>query len=86
MKVLCHACGASFLAPDEKIRGRVIKYRCRKCNTVLTADGTGLGPPSASTPPPASLSTLPPIPFPTSPPPPLAAKPSALSQDASLDL
>lgn len=43
MRVTCGNCSASFIAPDEKIRGRVAKYRCRKCGTTLLADGRGLG-------------------------------------------
>jgi hypothetical protein len=53
MKIVCHVCGASFQALDEKIRGRVVKYNCRKCHAVLTVDGTVL--PSASAPPPAPV-------------------------------
>jgi predicted Zn finger-like uncharacterized protein len=55
MKITCHVCGASFLTSDEKIRGRLVKYHCRKCNAVLTADGTSLPPPAEASAGPSSL-------------------------------
>ncbi len=44
MKVSCGECSASFVAPDDKIRGRLVKYRCRKCGATIVADGTTLEP------------------------------------------
>ncbi len=44
MKVSCGECSASFVAPDDKIRGRLVKYRCRKCGATIVADGTKLEP------------------------------------------
>ncbi|RYE95047.1 MAG: hypothetical protein EOO75_00345, partial [Myxococcales bacterium] len=48
MKVTCQSCGSSFMAPDEKIRGRVVKYHCRKCSAVIVADGTAIVEPASS--------------------------------------
>jgi hypothetical protein len=62
MKVTCQACDASFLAPDEKIRGRVVKYHCRKCGSIIVADGTALdawGDTTDVVPPPAASSASP---------------------------
>jgi predicted Zn finger-like uncharacterized protein len=42
MRITCESCSATFVAPDDKIRGRIAKYRCRKCGTTLVADGRGL--------------------------------------------
>lgn len=44
MRITCESCSATFIAPDDKIRGRVAKYRCRKCGTTLVADGRDLAP------------------------------------------
>jgi hypothetical protein len=48
MKVYCQTCGAKFQAPDERIKGRIVKYRCRKCGQTIVADGTHLQPKSES--------------------------------------
>lgn len=66
MKVTCQACDASFLAPDEKIRGRVVKYHCRKCNTLIIADGTKLSAPASAG---AAEPTAPATPVTPAPPP-----------------
>jgi hypothetical protein len=42
MNVKCQACGATFIAPDEKIRGRVLTYKCRRCGAAMRVDGTQL--------------------------------------------
>ena len=65
MKVSCGDCSASFVAPDDKIRGRLVKYRCRKCGATIVADGTTLEPEEIDVAPAADageLTSLPPPP------------------------
>ena len=65
MKVSCGDCSASFVAPDDKIRGRLVKYRCRKCGATIVADGTTLEPEEIAVAPAADageLTSLPPPP------------------------
>jgi predicted Zn finger-like uncharacterized protein len=39
MNIICHACHAKYAVPDEKVRGRKVRFRCRACgNMVLVTD------------------------------------------------
>jgi predicted Zn finger-like uncharacterized protein len=40
MKVSCQSCGAQYNLPDEKVRGRKAKVRCKKCTAQIIVDGT----------------------------------------------
>src|SRR5690606_6753020 len=42
MKVTCQSCGAQYNLPDDKIRGRKAKVRCKKCSERIVVDGTAL--------------------------------------------
>lgn len=39
MKITCQSCGAKYAIADEKVRGRTVKIRCRKCNTPIVVQG-----------------------------------------------
>jgi predicted Zn finger-like uncharacterized protein len=58
MKVGCQQCGATYSVADEKVAGRKLKLRCKKCGEPIQVDGLTMGqapaesqPPSAKTPP-----------------------------------
>jgi predicted Zn finger-like uncharacterized protein len=36
MKFLCDSCGTKYAISDERVRGRVLKIRCKKCDFVIT--------------------------------------------------
>ncbi len=40
MRVTCESCGAQYNLPDEKVRGRRAKVRCKKCSASIVVDGT----------------------------------------------
>ena len=42
MKITCPSCSARYTIADEKIRGRTVKIRCKKCNTPTIIRGTDL--------------------------------------------
>lgn len=39
MKIDCHACSARYLIPDERVVGRVLKVRCKRCSEVMEVMG-----------------------------------------------
>jgi predicted Zn finger-like uncharacterized protein len=39
MKVVCDACHAKYQVPDERVAGRKLKIRCRKCNAAIIVQG-----------------------------------------------
>ncbi len=39
MKVSCPSCSAKYSIADEKVRSRLAKIRCRKCETTIVIDG-----------------------------------------------
>jgi DNA-directed RNA polymerase subunit RPC12/RpoP len=51
--VVCTSCSAKFHVPDELIRGKVVKFRCRKCGSAIDVDGRKSARPAAAPPPPA---------------------------------
>jgi predicted Zn finger-like uncharacterized protein len=36
MKFYCDSCGAKYLIGDEKVRGKVLRIRCKKCDHVIS--------------------------------------------------
>lgn len=36
MKFACQSCQTKYTIPDEKVRGRVLKIRCKKCDATIT--------------------------------------------------
>ena len=63
MKFLCDSCGTKYSIADDRVRGRVLKIRCKKCDFVITvredvaAAGAGTDP-AALPEPPADEHTL----------------------------
>ena len=37
--VVCTSCSAKFGVPDELVRGKLVKFRCRKCGSTMEVDG-----------------------------------------------
>ena len=42
MKVQCEQCGAAYSVADEKVAGRKLRQRCRKCGEPIIIDGSAL--------------------------------------------
>lgn len=36
MKAICDTCGARYRIPEEKLEGKILRIRCRKCDNVFT--------------------------------------------------
>jgi predicted Zn finger-like uncharacterized protein len=69
MNIQCQQCGTSYAVADEKVRGRLMKVRCKSCSEVIRVDGTILGTADGSSAPPASSKA------PMSKPPSLVSRP-----------
>lgn len=39
MKISCQSCQAKYAVADEKVIGKVVKIRCKKCNATIIVDG-----------------------------------------------
>ncbi len=39
MKISCQSCQAKYAVADEKVIGKVVKIRCKKCNATIVVDG-----------------------------------------------
>ncbi|MEZ4288647.1 MAG: GYF domain-containing protein [Polyangiales bacterium] len=80
MKFSCEDCGAKYKVPDEKVAGRTLKMKCRKCGEMLIIRGDRFDSDRA---PDADLSE-PPEPFEgQSEPPPPSAPPAKSSTPSS---
>jgi predicted Zn finger-like uncharacterized protein len=40
MKITCQSCQSKYNVADEKVQGKVVKIRCRKCGATIVVDGT----------------------------------------------
>src|SRR5580698_6546533 len=54
MKIACQSCQAKYTIADEKVLGRVVKIRCKKCSSTIVINGneaadTALSPPDDPT-------------------------------------
>jgi predicted Zn finger-like uncharacterized protein len=49
MEVSCTSCPARFAVPDDKVRGRRVKMKCKRCGAPIVIDGTTLGAPVSKT-------------------------------------
>jgi predicted Zn finger-like uncharacterized protein len=47
MKITCNACQASYNLPDEKVAGRRVKVRCKRCGEPIVVDGAAAPPVAA---------------------------------------
>jgi predicted Zn finger-like uncharacterized protein len=43
MKITCQSCQAKYNVADEKVQGKIVKIRCRKCGATIVAQGNGAG-------------------------------------------
>src|SRR5258708_7094975 len=39
MKISCQSCQSKYNVADEKVQGKVVKIRCRKCGATIVVDG-----------------------------------------------
>jgi predicted Zn finger-like uncharacterized protein len=39
MKINCQSCGAKYTIADDKVRGRTVKIRCKKCSSAIVVKG-----------------------------------------------
>jgi predicted Zn finger-like uncharacterized protein len=39
MKIACDSCGAKYTIADEKVAGKTVKIRCKKCGATMVIDG-----------------------------------------------
>jgi len=40
MKLTCHSCGAKYTVSDDKIQGKTVKMKCRKCGSTIVVGGS----------------------------------------------
>src|SRR5690349_557432 len=52
MKILCQACAAKYTIADEKVVGKVIKIKCKKCGAPIVVNGNDPSALAAATAPP----------------------------------
>jgi predicted Zn finger-like uncharacterized protein len=41
MKITCGSCSAKYTVSDEKVQGKTVKVKCRKCGAVIVVSNTG---------------------------------------------
>jgi predicted Zn finger-like uncharacterized protein len=41
MKITCGSCGAKYTVSDDKVQGKTVKVKCRKCSAVIVVSSTG---------------------------------------------
>lgn len=39
MKITCHSCGAKYTVSDDKVQGKTVKMKCRKCGATIVVGG-----------------------------------------------
>src|SRR5438105_3283409 len=49
MKIVCDSCKTKYSIADEKVKGKVFKIRCKKCQNVIVVKGNEEGGQSADT-------------------------------------
>src|SRR4051794_22035637 len=42
MKISCQSCQAKYTIADDKVRGKIVKIRCKKCGTTIVVNGNEL--------------------------------------------
>src|SRR5688572_9847363 len=40
MKIICESCRTKYSISDDKVRGKVIKLKCKKCQNMIVVKGT----------------------------------------------
>ena len=46
MKIICEKCHAKYSIKDERVKGRTLKIKCKRCGGVITVSGVSLNPPA----------------------------------------
>src|SRR5579884_1142493 len=41
MKITCQSCQSKYNVADEKVQGKIVKIRCRKCGATIVVNGMG---------------------------------------------
>jgi predicted Zn finger-like uncharacterized protein len=41
MKITCQSCQSKYNVADDKVTGKIVKIRCRKCGATIVVNGTG---------------------------------------------
>src|SRR5262249_37424415 len=41
MKITCQSCQSKYNVSDEKVQGRTVKIKCRKCGATIVVNGAG---------------------------------------------
>lgn len=41
MKITCHSCQSKYTVSDEKVQGKTVKIKCRKCGTTILVNASG---------------------------------------------
>jgi predicted Zn finger-like uncharacterized protein len=78
MKFLCPSCKAKYQIADEKVSGRAVRMKCRKCGYIIPISEVPPAPPTIA--PPGSPDPLPPVPL--APPAPRGLEPPPSSRPA----
>src|ERR1700760_866307 len=40
MKISCQSCQAKYTIADEKVLGKIVKIRCKKCSSTIVVNGS----------------------------------------------
>src|SRR5690242_8242657 len=54
MKISCQSCQSKYNVADEKVQGKIVKIRCRKCGATIVVNATGSASANGSVPAPAA--------------------------------
>jgi predicted Zn finger-like uncharacterized protein len=44
MKISCQSCHSKYNVADEKVQGKIVKIRCRKCGATIVVNASGVAP------------------------------------------
>jgi predicted Zn finger-like uncharacterized protein len=59
MKITCESCQAKYTIADEKVVGKIVKIKCKKCGTTIVVNGNEAGAQASASAPPAAASSPP---------------------------
>ena len=57
MKITCQSCQSKYTVSDEKVQGKTVKIKCRKCGATILVNSGGVTTSGAGLADPVSLST-----------------------------
>ncbi|NUQ75749.1 MAG: zinc-ribbon domain-containing protein, partial [Polyangiaceae bacterium] len=43
MKITCQSCASKYTIADEKVAGKTVKIKCKKCGATIVVDGNAVG-------------------------------------------